>query len=147
MLIPRNSFIMVADGRKLLFFRNDGDANDPRLEVITATEKENPRDRDQKSDAPGRAFSSVGQGRSAYSEVDFHDLEESRFAAEAADLLRKHALTGDFERLIVIAPPKTLGELRRHYHKEVANRLTAEIPKDLTGHPVPEIERLLVEMV
>lgn len=145
MLIPHNSFVMVADGRKLLFFRNEGQANAPQLEVVTATEKENPRDREQKSDAPGRSFSSVGHGRSAYSEVDFHALEESRFAAEAADLLRKRALTGDFERLIVIAPPKTLGELRKHYHKEVANRVAAEIPKDLTGHPIPEIERFLIE--
>jgi protein required for attachment to host cells len=113
--------------------------------VVTAAEKENPRDREHKSDAPGRSFSSVGHGRSAYSEVDFHALEESRFAAEAADLLRKRALSNDFERLIVIAPPKTLGELRKHYHKEVANRVAAEIPKDLTGHPVTEIERFLVE--
>ena len=43
----------------------------------------------------------------------------------------------------MVAPPKTLGELRKHYHKEVEKRLTAEVPKDLTNMPVEEIERVL----
>ena len=43
-------------------------------------------DRDQKTDAPGRAFdASGGAGRSAYEEADFHQLEEDRFAAETGN--------------------------------------------------------------
>ena len=42
-----------------------------------------------------------------------------------------------------MAPPRTLGELRKHYHKEVDKRLVAEVPKDLTNVPVEEIERIL----
>src|SRR5688572_14690157 len=143
MRVPHNSYVMVADGRKMLFFRNDGDADLPNLQVIKVEEKENPYNRDQMSDAPRRAFSSVGNGRSAYQNTDFHDLEESRFAAETADLLKRQAMRGEFDKLFVVAPPRTLGELRKHYHKEVANRIVAEIPKDLTGHPVPEIERII----
>ena len=143
MRVPHNSFVMVADGRKMLFFRNDGDADFPNLQVVSMAEKENPLNRDQMSDAPGRAFSSVGPGRSALENTDFHELEESRFAVETAAILKRWAMDGDFEKLIVIAPPKTLGELRKHYHKEVANRLVAEIPKDLTGHPVVEIEKII----
>ena len=143
MRVPHNSFVMVADGRKMLFFRNDGDADFPNLQVVSMAEKENPLNRDQMSDAPGRAFSSIGRGRSALENTDFHELEESRFAVETAAILKRWAMDGDFEKLIVIAPPKTLGELRKHYHKEVANRLVAEIPKDLTGHPVVEIEKII----
>lgn len=143
MRVPHNSFVMVADGRKMLFFRNDGDADFPNLQVVNIAEKENPYNRDPMSDAPGRAFSSVGSGRSAYENTDFHELEETRFAVETAALLKRGAMDGDFEKLIVVAPPKTLGELRKHYHKEVANRLVAEIPKDLTGHPVAEIEKII----
>ena len=58
-------------------------------------------------------------------------------------MLRKRALRNEFESLIIVAPPKTLGELRKHYHKEVEKRLAGEIAKDLTGHPVPEIEKIL----
>jgi protein required for attachment to host cells len=144
MQVPHNSFVVVADGKKMLFFRNEGDSEYPRLEMERKRQQENPADREQKSDAPGRAFSSVGSGRSAYQETDYHQLEESRFAVETADLLRKRALRNEFESLIIVAPPRTLGELRKHYHKEVEKRLTGEIAKDLTGHPVNEIEKILV---
>ena len=77
-------------------------------------------------------------------EVDFHQQEEDRFAADTADLLKRRALKNDFESLIIIAPPKTLGELRKHYHKEVSRRLTGELDKDLTGHPIDQIEKALL---
>lgn len=143
MQVPHNSFVVVADGAKMLFFRNEGDAEFPKLEVERKREQEDRPDRDWKTDEPGRAFSSVSSGRSAYEETDFHQLEEDRFAAQTAELLRKRALQNDFESLIIIAPPKTLGELRKHYHKEVEKRLTGEIAKDLTGHPVEEIEKII----
>ena len=144
MHVPHNSFVVVADGKKMLFFRNEGDADYPKLEVERKREQDNPPDRAQKSDAPGRAFdSSGGAGRSSYQETDFHQLEEERFAAETAELLRKRALRNEFESLIIVAPPRTLGELRKHYHKEVEKRLAGEIDKDLTGHPVTEIEKIL----
>jgi len=142
MQVPHNSFVVVADGKKMLFFRNEGDADFPKLEVERKRQTTDAKDRDQKSDAPGRAFG-VAAGRSAYEEVDFHQLEEDRFAADTAEMLRKRALRNDFESLIIVAPPRTLGELRKHYHKEVEKRLAGEVPKDLTGHPVAEIEKIL----
>ncbi len=143
MLIPNDTFVVVADGRKMLFFRNDGDAQHPNLVVERKRVQDNPDNIDQRTDAPGRSFSSVGAGRSAYEETDFHQLEEDRFAAETAELLKKRALNNDFEKLIIVAPPKTLGELRKHYHKEVESRLIGEIDKTLTGHPVEDIESAL----
>jgi protein required for attachment to host cells len=144
MQVPHNSFVVVADGRKMLFFRNEGDAEFLRLQVERKQVQDNPADRDQKTDAPGHTFdASGGAGRSAYEEVDFHQLEEDRFAAETAEMLRKRALRNEFESLIIVAPPRTLGELRKHYHKEVEKRLAAEVAKDLTGHPVAEIEKIL----
>jgi protein required for attachment to host cells len=155
MRIPHNSCVLVADGRKMLFFRNEGDGEFPNLEVERKRVDDNPYDRDQGTDTAGRTFSSAGtprdgsavslgaNNRSAYQETDFHQLEENRFAAEAAEMLKTRALRNDFESLVVVAPPKTLGELRKHYHKEVEKRLAAEVPKDLTNMPVEEIERVL----
>jgi protein required for attachment to host cells len=45
----------------------------------------------------------------------------------------------------VVAPPRTLGELRKHNHAEVSSRLAGEIDKDLTGHTVPQIEEALAK--
>lgn len=144
MQVPHNTFVVVADGKKMLFFRNEGDAEFPKLEIDNKREHEDLPDREMKTSEAGRTFdASGGAGRSAYEEVDFHQLEEDRFAHETAEMLKKRALRNEFEQLIIVAPPRTLGELRKHYHKEVQKRLAGEIAKDLTGHPVAEIEKIL----
>ena len=166
MQLPPRAVVLVADGRKLLFLRNEGDAEYPNLVVETAQEKPNPADRDQKTDAAGGASSTQmgggapnvaqgggggGQGgafapsRGSMSETDFHQLEEDRFAAEAADMLKTRVLRHQYDALVVVAPPKTLGELRKHYHVEVSRRLIGELDKDLTGHPVSDIEQALLK--
>jgi len=113
MQMPNQACVLVADGRKMMFLRNEGDAEYPNLVVERVREQDNPSDREQSTDAPGRSFSSTRPGRSAYQETDFHELEEQRFAAEVAEILRKRALANEFESLIIVAPPRTLGELRQ----------------------------------
>jgi protein required for attachment to host cells len=141
MRLPHNSYVVVADGEKMLLFRNEGDAEFPQLVVERNREQEVPADRELKTDQAGRT-QDMG-GRSADEETDFHQLEKDRFAHETAELLKRLALRNGFEQLVVVAPPKTLGELRKHYHKEVEKRLAAEIPKDLTNMPVGDIEKVL----
>jgi len=144
MRIPHDSYVLVADGAKMLFFRNEGDADNPNLTVIAAEQQADQYDRDIKTDQAGQKPGSPGAGGgSTAGETDFHVQAEQRFAAEAADRINRAALANEFERLIIVAPPKTLGELRKHYHKQVEGRITAEIPKDLTGHPVDRIEAVL----
>ncbi|MFD1611527.1 host attachment family protein [Sphingomonas tabacisoli] len=154
MQIPHDSYVLVADGQKMLFFRNQGDEVFPNLEVVSAAEHPDAETRDQGTDEPGRSAAGgaarasgmgVKAGRSAYSETDFHTLEEQHFAADAAEMLKKRALANEFEKLLIVAPPSTLGDLRKHYHKEIEQRLIGEIPKDLTNHPVSEIEKIISE--
>ena len=145
MWIDHGAMVLVADGRKMLFFRNKGDRMAPNLEAETVKLQDNPYDRDQASDAPGRSINSVGSQRSAMEQTNFHELEETRFAVEAAELLKRRALSNEFEKLIVVAPPAALGEMRKHYHKEVQSRLVGEIAKDLANHPVPEIEKIIAQ--
>ena len=145
MILSHNTIVLVADGRKLLFLRNQGDGAHPNLVVERAAEHADASTTDQGADRPGRTQSSVGLGRNSYEQADFHQIEEDRFAAETADMLKRRALANDFDKLIVVAPPRTLGELRKHYHKAVAERLVAELDKDLTGHPIPDIERALAD--
>ncbi len=144
MQVPHNCMVLVADGEKMLFFRNEGDAEFPKLVVERQREIENPKDSDQKTGEPGRRHA-PGPGRSAYEETDFHQLAKERFAGDAADMLKRWALRNDFESLVVVAPPSTLGELRQHYHKEVERRITGELAKDLTNMPVDQIEKLLID--
>lgn len=143
MQIPHDSFVLVADGRKSLFFRNKGDGDFPNLTVERKEVRENPDHVDQSTDTAGQAASPAPGVSATMGETDFHILEEQRFAADTAEMLKRRALRNDFDALVVVAPPKTLGELRKHYHKEVEKRLVGEVAKDLTNLPVPEIERVL----
>jgi protein required for attachment to host cells len=144
MRIPHDSYVLVADGAKMLFFRNQGDANNPSLTVVAAEQQADLSDRDLKTDQAGQKPGSPGaSGGSTAAEPDFHKQAEDRFAAEAADRINRAALANEFEKLIIVAPPKTLGALRKRYHKQVEGKIAAEIAKDLTGHPVDRIEAVL----
>jgi len=149
MRIPHDACVLVADGRKMLFFRNEGDGDMPNLVVEDQQQQANPADRHQKTDAAGQAQSIRGgnfaSGGGSMGEADYHQQAEDRFAADAAEELKRRALANDFESLIVVAPPKTLGEMRKHYHKAVSEKLAGELSKDLTGHPVDQIEKLLAD--
>jgi hypothetical protein len=61
----RASWVFVGDGQKALFLINEGDAMVPNLRCLSSEEHQDPPSREQGSDAPGRAFSSVGEIRSA----------------------------------------------------------------------------------
>ena len=145
MTLPHDTLILVADGRKALFLRNQGDEQQIDLRTISHREREDRKDSDIKTDAAGQSPAPAGSGLpgGTMDEPDFHQQEEDRFAAETADFLKKRAMAHEFDSLIIVAPPRTLGELRRHYHKEVTDRLIGEVGKDLTNLPVPEIEALL----
>ncbi len=145
MPLANNALVLVTDGRKTLFFRNEGDVNQIDLRTEAHDEREDAKDSDMKTDAPGAIGQSADySGRVAYEETDFHQLEEDRWAHSAAEEVNKRALANDFEALAIIAPPKTLGELRKKLHKEAARRVVCEIPKEMTGHPIPAIEKLLI---
>ena len=143
MYIHNKALILVADGRKFLLLRNHGDFKKPKLVVEASGEQENPPTREQGTDQPGRVSSGRNGVRSAMEPTDFHQIEENRFAADVAEILSGWSRSGDMEKLIVVAPPRTLAELRKHYTKEVSDSLVAEIDKDLTKHPVNEIVRIL----
>ena len=139
MSLPNNALVLVTDGRKTLFFRNEGDQNQIDLRTEAHDEREDADfNRDLATDAPGVSFQSGGDGHSTYEETDFKQLEENRWAHTAAEEVNKRALANDFEAIAIIAPPKTLGELRKKLHKEAERRVVAEIPKEMTGRPIPD---------
>ncbi|MFL6855560.1 MAG: host attachment family protein [Sphingomicrobium sp.] len=145
MPLANNALVLVTDGRKTLFFRNHGDENQIDLRTEDFDEREDAKDREMKTDAPGAIGQSAGySGRVAYEETDFHQLEEDRWAIAAAEDVNKRVLHNDFDALAIVAPPKTLGLIRKKLHKEAERRVVCEIPKEMTGRPIPDIEALLV---
>lgn len=135
------TWVAVADGGKALTLINDGTDRAPLLRVMSKNEFENPPTSQLGVDQPGRiAGPGLGQ-RSAIESTDWHSFEESRFISEFAGRLNRAAARGQFEQLVVAAPPKVLGLLRPALSAQAAACVVAEIGKDLTKLPVDEIEQ------
>ncbi|MCF3935613.1 host attachment family protein [Acuticoccus sp. M5D2P5] len=141
--LPADAWVMVGDGEKALFLKNEGDEVYPNLVVVRTMEQSNPSTREQGTDAPGRLKDGPGHHSSAVEEADWHRLEKERFAKDIAERLYKAAHKGQYRHLVVAAPPQVLGELRKALHKEVSERILFDVPKELTNHPVNEIEKAL----
>jgi protein required for attachment to host cells len=144
MPLPHNALVLVADGRKMLFFRNHGDENqiDLRTESHDARKYQR-KDREIKTDAAGTVRQSFGSNRPTYEETDFQQQEEDRWIKDAAEELKKRVLRNDFGALAIVAPPKALGVLKKCLHKEVERRIVCTVNKEMSGRPIPDIEVLL----
>ena len=141
--IPHNAYVIVGDGRKALFLRNEGNGAAPRLKTEQVFQNNNPPTRDQGWGPPGRSFQSVGNSRSSVEQTDWHEIGEQRFARTIADALEALARDRDIPGFVIVAPPRALADLRRAFDAHVRARIIAEIDKDLTSHPVEDIERRL----
>ncbi|WP_282602676.1 host attachment family protein [Paracoccus sp. PARArs4] len=141
--LTNGTWVLIADGEKALFLVNHGDQDLLDLRIHDEEKQENPSDREQSANRPGRQHQSVGSGRSAYEDTDWHQLAKERFADHLAEMLYERAHKGRFDRIVLIAAPKVLAELRDKMHKEVASRVVGEVPKTLTNHPLDQIEKVL----
>lgn len=133
MKLPAKSHVAVVDGETFKLFRNDGQMFEPELRA-----EESPSLDVTNFSAGVKHQDDVGQrhGRT--------DLNELAHGAAVAEWLNERAIANDLTDVLVIADPKTLGEMRRHYHTELKQRLVGEIDKTLTGEPTSAIEKAIV---
>jgi protein required for attachment to host cells len=146
--LEHETWVVVADGEKYLLLRNIGDEEYPRLEVVDHDKSENPPARELSTDRSGRMYDAARQrtggvaawGKSGMEETDWHKVAEERFAEEITVKLRQLASSGRFQKLVVIADPRTLGTMRNGYDDELRSLIVAEVAKDLTNLPLVGIE-------
>jgi protein required for attachment to host cells len=106
-------------------------------------EHENPSTAEQGADKPGRSHSSVGPGRSAVGQTDWHDQAEAEFLKGLAGKVHHALLSGTPKEIVIVAPPRALGMLREHYTPAIKQALQNEIDKDLVKMPADQIEKHL----
>lgn len=139
MRLPKNALVVVADSERCLLLEADPDRA-TGLDVAAVAERPVLRNAALGTDRPGR-YPVHGGRREAVEETDLKRLAAIDFArALAAEL----ELTGD-RPLVLIAAPRTLGDLRRAMTPAVAARVVKEITADLTHHPVPDIAAALAD--
>lgn len=141
--IGPGEWVVVCDGAKALVLENAGDAKFPNLKTREVYEQKAPSTREQGSDRPGRANDSMGNGRSAVAQTDWHERSEQAFLDQLLKRLDSAVAAGKAKSLIIVAPPRALGMLRPHYSHALRGALRAEVDKDFVKLPVHEIEKHL----
>ena len=116
--------------QKFLLLRNTGQAFEPKLERVAE-----PDLLLTNFSAGARHPDPAGQRSGSGDEL--------AHGTAIAEWLNDKALKGDLGDIVIAADPRTLGQIRQHYHKETQARIVGEIDKDLTNLPVPEIEKAL----
>lgn len=131
MKLPKNAVVAVADGETLNLYRNTGDESSPSITALP----------DVDVSTTNKGSGSRHQSSSANPSDSQQD--EDSFAAGVSGLLNKRVLDGKIDNLVIIAAPRTLGELRKHYHKSLNAKLVGEIAKDLTGRSAADIAKTI----
>ena len=100
------------------------------------------RNSDLVSDGSGRSFNTRGpSGHSKEQKSDPHDLAEQEFSRKLVEKLELAAHMGVFEKLMIIADPKTLGRLRPLMSKPLRKQITHEVNLDLVGMPQEKLKQ------
>lgn len=144
--IGHKSWVIVCDGAKALFLRNDGDAGLVNLTVVDHQSQPDEASRDLGSDRPGRVHQSQGTARSAMEDTDWHEQAEGDFLKDVAKKVEKLVETHEIKAMILIAPPKAMGVLRAELSSLPEGIIRAEIDKDLVKLTVSEIEKHLAAL-
>lgn len=141
------TWILVADGHRARVFVNAG----PGTGLKPALDQEFvhmlPPDRDMAADKAGSARSGGGSHHTLDHHQDLHRHEKAVFARELARRLDGDLKAGRFERLVVIAPPQTLGELRADFSKALAATVDGELDKDLTHATLSDLRAHLEALI
>ena len=67
------------------------------------------------------------------------DKVEADFAKSLADLLAEKLRTDTYRRLIIVAAPNSLGNIRKFLNAQVQQTIIAELPKNLINTPVNDL--------
>lgn len=126
------TWVLVADGARARILSTTG-WGAGLTAVGDQIEGDRRPSRDQGTERPGRVHDRSGPGRHAMEpKVDWHEFEKQQFAKQMAGHLNRSAQRKAFDRLVLVAPPKALGDLRAALDKHTANLVLAELAKDLT---------------
>ena len=133
MILPNDAVVAGVDGKRMQLVRNAG--REPHINLIELP-------------APDLGAGRAGSGsrhRSSSANPDDRRQAEDDFAAAVADYLNREALADKLGQLLIIADPRTLGELRKHFHDVLAAKLIGQLAKDLSGRSPEALRAAIVD--
>ncbi|MEH6758962.1 MAG: host attachment family protein [Parasphingorhabdus sp.] len=126
---PKDSLVVVATGAGAKMFRNTDKTGDVSLKSEGELE---PKD-----------LALEGPSGSYVPESSQQETDEATFSKQLAHHLYNRAHDGDYDHLVFVADPDTLGEVRPVLHQEVKDKIILELDKTLTNSPIDQIEKSL----
>ena len=138
----KSTWIIVAESARARIFTVSG-IGGKFQEVSDLSHPESRlHDRELSSDLPGRTFDSHGDGRHAMEQATGPQEQEAQaFATEITRQIDRGQREGNFDSLVLVAPPKFLGRLRSELSKSARNALIGELDKNLVETDTKTIER------
>lgn len=143
--IPHNGWLLLCDGAKALVLRNAGNIDQLNLVVVDTELEPHAPTRELGTDRPGRVYQSEGGSRSSMQETDWHDQAEEGFVSHVAERFKAAVVGHEVDGIILVAPPRVLGMLRKHLDPSLRSTVIAEVAKDLLKFPISQIESYLAE--
>jgi protein required for attachment to host cells len=145
----QKTLIVVADGAKARFLQPSADHKKlvPAEDADMLSPAARRPDRDLVTDKPGRGFSNARDGRRSAFEPphDVHKLEKHNFTVRLAERLDKACSARRFDRLVLVAPKRSLGELRALLSARVKKAVSHEVAKDLTASSPTALRKALAD--
>jgi protein required for attachment to host cells len=127
--IPEAAWVVVTDGVHARVMHNVGKGIHLKLQQVRVIEPA-----DLLDDGPsGRMPPEASQ---AY-------VDEATFAKQLAHWINSAALAHEFEHMLLVADPQTLGQIRPQLHAEASKRIIGELAKTLTKSPLEDIEHVI----
>jgi protein required for attachment to host cells len=146
---PTRTWVLIADGARARILENDGPGHGLKAVDGLTFSTDHAATHDLVSDRQGRSFSSHGPGRSAIEpHSDPHRDLKAKFAHHLADVLAQRLEQHAYDRLVMVATPVTLGDLRAALSGPVRATIVGEVAQDLTKLPnddvAPHIKHVLL---
>lgn len=137
---PTTTWILIADGAHARLFANHGPGKGIEAVEGGVINGDHRPDHELVRDSAGRTFESVGETRHAITpKTDPHRELKRTFAEHLAELMDRKFAAKAFDRLVIVAPPKALGDLRAALSDHLKPHIYAELDKDLVKTPTAEL--------
>lgn len=139
-----NTWILVANAARARLF--EGGKSDGQL--VERASFEHPEARmhgiDLTRERPGSVQESANDARHGIEpRLDLHDKIAIEFAHDLAGVLNRGRIDHQFDRLVLVAPPRFLGLLRDCLDDKVARLVSASLNKDASHASAEEIDQML----
>lgn len=142
--LHRDARILVCDGKSALFLKNKGPPGSEVFEVESSVRQELPaHTADMGADRPGRTQNRSGPS-SGVETTDWHAEQEKAFVLETLHGFAALCAQSPKAQIVIVAPPKALATIRKGADRGFLSRCVAQIDKDLTKHPVAEIQKIVL---